>query len=97
MADINVGYDEVERTANGLRRCTEDIQKTVQELLGNINQLTTDGFNTQQASKKFKDSYDEWLNGIGQARQGMDGMIRHLEDVKREYADWDQGGGSILR
>jgi len=96
MPDINVGYDEVERTANGLRRCTEDIQKTVQELLSNINQLTSEGFNTQLASKKFKDSYDEWLNGIGQARQGIDGMARHLDSVKREYETWDQsGGGSV--
>jgi WXG100 family type VII secretion target len=98
MADISVGYDEVERSATGIRRCTDDIQKTVQDLQGEISRLTTEGFNTQVASKKFQDAYDEWLNGIGQARQGLEGMARHLDSVKREYESWDQqAGGSILR
>ncbi|WP_460889040.1 WXG100 family type VII secretion target, partial [Promicromonospora xylanilytica] len=67
MANMNVTYEELRGTAGQLRNGQQQIMDTLQNLSSQVNNLVASGFQTDQASGKFQQSYEEFTTGAKQA------------------------------
>jgi WXG100 family type VII secretion target len=99
MADINVDYDAVVRSANRLKTGRGQLDQKLQQLKGMIDNLISSQFKTTAASGKLGDAYSRFTNAARQTMQALDGMGSYLESVKQQHEELDQnlagGFGSI--
>ncbi len=92
MANVNVTYAEMTDAANRLSAGKDDLTSKLHELQSLVHQLTGSGFITDEASGAFRDSYDQFTKGTGDAVNGLDGMQQFL----RKAADALQNVDSQL-
>ena len=89
MSNINVSYAEIESAASQLGAGREEITIKLQNMQGQIGQLVSSGFVTDQASGKFNDAYTKYtasantliaqLNDIQQFLAGTANAMRDLD------------------
>lgn len=89
MADVNVGYDGVNRAAAQLKSGQSEMIEKLQSLKSMIDRLVTSEFRTQLASGKFQDSYHQWTTGAENMLQGLEGMSAYLGEVVRGHQELD--------
>jgi uncharacterized protein YukE len=99
MADINVDYDAVVRSANRLKTGRGQLDQKLQQLKGMIDNLIANQFKTTAASGKLGDAYTRFTNAAKKSIESLDGMGAYLESVKRQHEELDQnlagGFGSL--
>lgn len=89
MSNIKVSYGDIEAAASQLGAGREEITTKLQNLQGQIQNLVTSGFVTDQASGKFNDAYTKYttsantliaqLNEIQQFLTGTANAMRELD------------------
>ena len=90
MANISASYHDMNDAAGKLssfEQQTQDILKQAQALVQN---LIASGFVTDQASKAFDSSYNDFTRGAQQLMQGMDGMGKYLTSAANTLQETDQ-------
>ncbi|GAA3892845.1 hypothetical protein GCM10022243_67260 [Saccharothrix violaceirubra] len=90
MADVNIGYDGLQRAAGQLRAGYGEMADRLRALRTMIDQLVSSEFRTRLASGRFQESYQQWTSGAENMISGLEGMSGFLDDVAREYQDLDQ-------
>jgi WXG100 family type VII secretion target len=90
MANLNVTYDELNQAATRLGAGKDDLTAKLNELQSLVHQLTASGFQTDQASGAFRDSYDQFTKGTTQAVDGLDGMQTFLTKAAQALQNVDQ-------
>jgi len=99
MADINVDYDAVVRSANRLKTGRGQMDTKLQGLKSKIDSLITSQFKTTAASGKLGDAYTRFNDAAKRNIEALDGMGAYLESVKRQHEELDQnlagGFGSL--
>ncbi|RLP77838.1 WXG100 family type VII secretion target [Mycetocola tolaasinivorans] len=76
MSNIRVSYAEIEQAASQLGAGREEITTKLQALQGQIAQLVSSGFVTDQASGKFNDSYAKYT-------QSANTVVAHLNEIQQ--------------
>ena len=90
MANIEVGYDGLMDGKRQLINGRNEIRQKMTDLLGKVNNLTYNGgFTTEVASKKYEQSFDEWVKGMQQMNEGAAEMAKFLDEVMQRYQDLD--------
>ncbi|MEV0701961.1 WXG100 family type VII secretion target [Saccharopolyspora sp. NPDC050389] len=89
MADVNIGYDGLQRAATQLKSGQAEMNDKLQALKSMIDQLVGSEFRTQLASGRFQESYQQWTTGAQNMLSGLEGMAGFLGDVVREHQDLD--------
>lgn len=99
MADINVDYDAVVRSANRLKTGRGQLDQKLQQLKSGIDNLISSQFKTTSASGKLGDAYGRFTESARRSLQALDGMSAYLESVKQQHEELDQnlagGFGSL--
>ncbi len=89
MANVNVTYDELTQTASRISAGKDDLTAKLHELQSLVHQLTSAGFQTDQASGAFRDSYDQFTKGTTDAVNGLDGMQQFLHKAAEALRNVD--------
>lgn len=94
--DFGANYDEMESAAQKLRDKKGEIDEGLEEVMSVIEDLTAEGFKTQNASGAYKDAVDELANNIKEANTNVDEMadalVRMADRIRGE--DDDMGSGA---
>jgi WXG100 family type VII secretion target len=90
MANVNVDYEALERSAGQLRSGQQDMERKLGQLKSTIDDLVSSGFKTDTASGKFQESYDQWNRGAKNVVSGLDGMNSFLKRAISQHQDLDR-------
>lgn len=97
MANVNVTYQDLRDVARQLAAGRENLDTTLTDLSTIVNNLTANGFQTDQASVAYRDSYDQFTAGTKQAIGGLDGLSSFLLQAADTLEQADQGLASGIR
>ena len=89
MSDFGATYDEMESTATKLDDGKESIENALTECQGYVDELVQDGFETEKASGKFQEGYEELTTGLKDASNGVTDMAQALRDMAQAIRDLD--------
>lgn len=89
MANIQVDYEQLERSATRLRDAQQDIEGQLGRLKTMIDNLVQSGFSTEIASGKFGQSYQQWNTGAKNVIGGLEGMNGFLKRTIQQHRDLD--------
>ena len=82
--DVNVSYDHLETVAKQLTTGQGQIEQQLLDLKKQVDALVNEGFVTDQSSKAFQSSYEEFNQGITKTVRGPGGAFR-VPDEGREH------------
>lgn len=91
MANINVTYDDMRDAAAQLNQGKEDITTKLTELDTRINNLVASGYVTDQSSVAFDQSFDQFIVGVKQAVEGLEGLSKYLIAAADALHSTDEG------
>ena len=97
MANVNVTYQDLRDTARTLLSGRDDLANKLTELSTVVNNLTAAGFQTDQASGAYRDSFDQFTAGTKQAVDGLEGLSQFLVQAADTLEQADQGLASGIR
>lgn len=97
MANLNVTYGDMTNAATQLTNGEHQISSDLDRLQSLITNLVASGFVTDQASKAFDDSYQQFTNGAKQMMQGLDGMANYLNKAASTMQDTDTQLASAIK
>lgn len=89
MSDVNVTYQDLTNGAIHLRAEKEAVKEKLQALGAYVENLTSSGFQTQQASGAYKTSFDQFVLGTNQAVEGLEGLAGFLDAAASALQDTD--------
>jgi WXG100 family type VII secretion target len=97
MANVNVTYQELRDVARQLLGGRDDLAQKLTDLSTIVNNLTASGFQTDQASGAYRDSFDQFTAGTKQAVDGLEGLSQFLIQAADTLEQADQGLASGIR
>ena len=97
MANVNVTYQDLRDTARQLLGGRDDLAQKLTDLSTLVNNLTANGFQTDQASGAYRDSFDQFTAGTKQAVDGLEGLSQFLIQAADTLEQADQGLASGIR
>jgi WXG100 family type VII secretion target len=86
-------HDAATQLTNGEHQISSDLDR----LQGIITNLVASGFVTDQASKAFDDSYQQFTSGAKNMMQGLDGMAQYLNKAASTMQETDSSLASAIR
>ena len=89
MANLNVTYDDITNTAAQLRQGQSEIEQKLTELSSLVDNLVGSGFQTDQASGAFDDSFTQFVTGTKQAVDGLAGLAKYLDSASQTLQQTD--------
>ncbi|WP_327071289.1 WXG100 family type VII secretion target [Kitasatospora sp. NBC_01250] len=96
MANLNVTYQEMSDTATTMRNNKADIDDKLNQCKSIVDNLTTNGFVTEQASGKFDEVHTEFNTSATQAMETLDQLSQWLDKAVAAMQDMDtQLSGSL--
>jgi uncharacterized protein YukE len=96
MANINATYHEMSDTATRMRNNKTDIDEKLRECMTIVDQLTTSGFVTEQASGRFDEVHTEFNHSATTAMETLDQLSVWLDKTVDALRDMDtQLAGSL--
>ena len=96
MANMNVTYEEMSDSASRMRNNKSDIDAKRTECKNIVDNLTNNGFVTDQASGKFDEVHTEFVNSANQAMDTLDQLSQWLDKAVDAMRDMDsQLAGSL--
>lgn len=97
MANLNVTYADIENMVSRLKSGQTDLVRILEQLKGQVDELVSTGFVTDQASGAFQASYEEFTNGATQTVNGLEGMYTFLTKTKEAMVDLDSQLAGALK
>ena len=97
MANVNVTYQDLRDAARQLTAGRDDLTNKLTELSNLVNGLTANGFQTDQASVAYRDSFDQFTTGTKQAVDGLEGLSSFLVQAADTLEQADQGLASGIK
>lgn len=97
MANVNVTYEDMRSAAGQLRNGQEQLNSTLTELSGLINNLVQTGFVTDLASVTYQDQYEQFTSGTTQAIEALEGLAAYLEQAADVLAATDSDLSNAIR
>ncbi len=91
MADVSVSYDHLDQVAKQLTTGQGEIERQLVDLKKQVDALVSEGFVTDQSSKAFESSYQEFNDGISKTIAGLEGLSGFLTKAASTFRDSDQG------
>ncbi|SRR6187402_60976 len=95
--DVNVSYDHMETVAKRLTTGQGEIESQLLDLKKQVDELVNSGFVTDQSSKAFQTSYQEFNDGISKTVAGLEGLSGFLTKAASTFRDSDSGLASGLQ
>jgi WXG100 family type VII secretion target len=89
MPDVNVTYEQMESAAQQLTAGHDEITSQLSRLKALVDQLVTDGFVTDVASKTFEEAYIEFNNGVTATLEGLGVMSQYLTTAAQRFREVD--------
>jgi WXG100 family type VII secretion target len=90
MANLNVTYEDMRQAATQLKNGKEEISQKLSELKKLVVSLVQGGYVTDQSSKQFDHSYDEFNTGATKAIEGLEGMGSYLSSAADAFRQADE-------
>jgi len=97
MANLNVTYDDLRDAARRLTSGKEDLQQKLTDLSNLVHQLTAEGFQAEQSSAAYRDSFEQFRSGTSQAIDGLDGLSSFLVSAADTLQQTDEGLANAIR
>lgn len=97
MANLNVTYDDLRQTATRLTAGQDDLNNKLAELSSLVENLTANGFQAEQSSAAYRDSFEQFRSGTTQAISGLEGLSKFLVSAADALQQTDEGLASGLR
>jgi WXG100 family type VII secretion target len=97
MANLNVTYDDLRETAQRLLAGRDDLNSKLTELSGLVQNLTSNGFQAEQSSAAYRDSFDQFTAGTRQAVEGLEGLSKFLVSAADTLQQTDEGLASSIK
>ena len=97
MANLNVTYDELREAAQRLLAGKDDMQQKLAELSNLVQTLTSNGFQAEQSSAAYRDSFDQFTTGTRQAIDGLDGLSKFLVSAADTLQQTDEGLANAIK
>ena len=97
MANVNVTYQDLRDVARQLIGGRDDLAQKLTDLSTIVNNFTANGFQTDQASGAYRDSFDQFTAGTKQAVDGLEGLSQFLIQAADTLEQADQGLASGIR
>jgi len=91
MADVSVSYDHLDQVAKQLTTGQGEIERQLLDLKKQVDALVAEGFVTDQSSKAFESSYQEFNDGINKTVGGLEGLSGFLTKAASTFRDSDSG------
>jgi WXG100 family type VII secretion target len=91
MADVSVSYDHLDQVAKQLTTGQQEIERQLLDLKKAVDALVSEGYVTDQSSKAFEGSYQEFNDGISKTVGGLEGLAGFLSKAASTFRDSDQG------
>ncbi|MEP6842016.1 MAG: WXG100 family type VII secretion target [Pseudolysinimonas sp.] len=95
--DVNVSFEHMESVAKQLTSGQSQIEEQLLALKKQVDTLVAEGFVTDQSSKAFQSSYEEFNVGITKTVAGIEGLSGFLTKAVGTFRDSDTGLASGLK
>jgi WXG100 family type VII secretion target len=89
MANLNVTYADMRDAAGRLRAGKDDMETKLSELGSLIDGLVAGGFQTDQASHHYQDTFHKFQTGTRQAIDALDGLAQFLDQAAEALSQTD--------
>lgn len=96
MANVNVTYGDMRDAAGRLELGKGNLEDVLKDLLGQVTNLVSSGFVTDQASTQFMASYEQFNLGAKHAVEGLTEMYTFLTRAAGSMEDLDAQLGSAI-
>lgn len=90
MANLNITYAEMQDSATRMRNNKNDIDSKLTECKSIVDNLTTSGFVTDQASGKFGEVHTEFVTSANQVMESLEQLSQWLDKAVEAMRDMDQ-------
>ena len=97
MANLNVTYDDLRQTAQRLTAGQDDLNQKLTELSNLVQNLTANGFQAEQSSAAYRDSFEQFRTGTTNAINGLEGLSKFLVSAADALQQTDEGLASGIR
>lgn len=97
MANVNVNFEQMDAVAKRLKGGQSVVEEKLLELKRDVDDLVNGGYVTDQSSKAFQASYQEFHEGISKTIAGLEGMSGFLTKAATTFRDSDDGLAAGLR
>lgn len=90
MADLNVTYQDMTDAAARLTAGEQDLTAKLTELNTLVNNLVANGYVTDQSSRAFDDTFNQFITGTKQVVEGLGGLSKYLTAAANALQATDQ-------
>lgn len=97
MANLNVTYDDLRDVAGRLKNGQGELQQKLAELSNLVTNLTASGFQAEQSSAAYRDSFEQFRTGTSSAIDGLEGLANFLNAAADALQQTDEGLASAIR
>lgn len=97
MANVNVTYQQMHEAAGRLSNGRHEIEASLSQLKGLVDQLVDQGYVTDSSSVQFGHAYTEFTAGARAAIGGLEAMAGYLTTAARTFQDVDAQLAGALR
>ena len=97
MANLNVTYDDLRQTSQRLKAGQDDLNQKLTELSGLVQELTANGFQAENSSAAYRDSFEQFRTGTTTAINGLEGLSNFLVSAADALQQTDEGLASGIR
>jgi WXG100 family type VII secretion target len=97
MANLNVTYDDLRDAARRLTTGKEDLHQKLTELSNLVQNLTSAGFQAEQSSAAYRDSFEQFRSGTSSAIDGLEGLASFLTSAADTLQQTDEGLANAIR
>lgn len=91
IANINVTYADLDGVASALSASQGELDDKLMTLKGLVDDLISQGFQTDKASAAFGSAYDEFATGAKQTISGIEQMCAFLKRTSENFTSADDG------
>ena len=91
MANLNVTYEDMKTAAAQLIQGKEDITAKLSELNQLIDNLVASGYVTDQSSRAFDQTFDQFITGTKTGIEALDGLSKYLVAAADAMQSTDEG------
>jgi len=97
MANLNVTYDDLREAAQRLTAGQDDLNNKLVELSNLVANLTANGFQAEQSSAAYRDSFEQFTTGTRSAVDGLEGLSKFLISAADALQQTDEGLASAIK
>ena len=97
MANLNVTYEDLRDAARRLQAGKDDLHTKLTELSNLVQSLTASGFQAEQSSAAYRDSFEQFRSGTTTAVNGLEGLSSFLVSAADALQQTDEGLASAIK